>query len=199
MQAALHKKAAQWRVNVCIKTENSVQGQWNGPLMAWRTGPLEWTQMNECIPVWFSLSGLLWLSQLVFAPRHPASPSAPLRWCLAPSVPGGGGAALCLLLVLFHHTLPICSPHGLCLLSLLRERNTSTAMTSSGHYDMKSTFGSDSLHLFHLFPCTFWTNILNPVFITSWGKWGGAASTKCFSSIKVRCSLGQPATTVGQW
>lgn len=90
-------------------------------------GMADWsTRVDADENVWFSLSGLFWLSQLVFAPRHPASPSAPLLRCLAPSVPGSGGAALCLLLVLFHHTLPICSPHGLCLLSLLRERNRET-------------------------------------------------------------------------
>lgn len=89
--------------------------------------PLEWMQMEMYSS--FSLSGLLWLSQLIFAPRHPASPSALLLWCLAPSIPGGGGAAPRLFLVLFHHTLSICSPQGLRLLSLLRERDKSTPMT----------------------------------------------------------------------
>lgn len=104
---------------------------------------------------WLSLLDLLWLSQLIFAPRHCASPSPPLLRCLAPSVLAGGGAAIRLLLV-FHHTLSICSPHGLCLLSLLKEKDRSTELTDekilfySGHYDMKHLEETD-----YMYSCQF--------------------------------------------
>lgn len=64
----------------------------------------------------YSLSGSLWLSQLVSAPRHPASPFAPLLWRLAPSIPGVGALRL---VVFLHHALSVGRPHGFGLLSLL--------------------------------------------------------------------------------
>lgn len=100
--------------------EKSVHDWCKGPGTVWGN------RLEANCSLYFSLSGLFWLSQLISARRHPASPLCLLLLRLAPGIPWGG--ALCLL-ICFHHTLPICSPHGLCLLSLLRERKEKSSNT----------------------------------------------------------------------
>lgn len=120
MQAASLKKRQheQWMNE--NSNEKSVHHWCKGPGTVWGN------RLEANCSLYFSLSGLFWISQLISARRHPASPLCPLLLRLAPGIPWGG--ALCLL-ICFHHTLPLCSPHGLCLLSLLRERKEKSSNT----------------------------------------------------------------------
>lgn len=112
-QVALRWKADEGSSCVANKHVSRVHGCWScdGTVDAGRNG----FQFGMLSP-----SDVFWLSQFIFSPRHPASPPAPLGRCLAPGVPGRGGAALRLLAVLFCHTLSVCGPHELRLFSLLR-------------------------------------------------------------------------------